>query len=107
MHRSRLQCVYDLVHRFHVPQVILNRLSWQRVWTIPPLESAVGSLAWRPDGRGVQGLLMYLGLFVCLFVCCPLVPCALLDSASYTVDHNMNIITQYMYEQCGLVLVLG
>ena len=69
MHRSRLQCVYDLVHRFHVPQVILNRLSWQRVWTIPPLESAVGSLAWRPDGRGVQGLLMYLGLFVCLFVC--------------------------------------
>ena len=34
-------------------QVVLNRLSWQRVWSIPPAESAVSALAWRPDGRGV------------------------------------------------------
>ncbi|XP_065911804.1 anaphase-promoting complex subunit 4-like [Dysidea avara] len=31
--------------------VILNRLSWQRVWTAQPTDSAVTSLSWRPDGR--------------------------------------------------------
>jgi hypothetical protein len=34
-------------------QVVLYRLSWQRVWSIPPAESAVSALAWRPDGRGM------------------------------------------------------
>ena len=38
-------------------QVVLNRLSWQRVWSIPPAESAVSALAWRPDGRGVYDVM--------------------------------------------------
>ena len=38
-------------------QVVLNRLSWQRVWSIPPAESAVSALAWRPDGRGVYNVM--------------------------------------------------
>ena len=37
-------------------QVVLNRLSWQRVWSIPPAESAVSALTWRPDGRGVYNI---------------------------------------------------
>ena len=38
-------------------QVVLNRLSWQRVWGIPPAESAVSALAWRPDGRGMYDVM--------------------------------------------------
>ncbi|XP_052832693.1 anaphase-promoting complex subunit 4 isoform X1 [Octopus bimaculoides] len=34
-------------------EVVLHRLSWQKVWTIPaPADNVtVGSMAWRPDGR--------------------------------------------------------
>lgn len=34
-------------------EVVLHRLSWQKVWTIPaPADNVtVGTLAWRPDGR--------------------------------------------------------
>lgn len=31
--------------------VVLNRLSWQRVWSVPATESAIAALAWRPDGK--------------------------------------------------------
>jgi WD40 repeat protein len=31
--------------------ILLNRLSWQRVWTLPPSSGDVSVLCWRPDGR--------------------------------------------------------
>ena len=35
-------------------QVVLHRLSWQKVWSVPPPaeDVKVKSLAWRPDGKG-------------------------------------------------------
>lgn len=35
-----------------VVKVVLNRLSWQRVWMIGPESAAATAMAWRPDGRG-------------------------------------------------------
>ena len=35
-------------------QVVLNRLSWQRVWIAAPTHSPVTAIAWRPDGKGMQ-----------------------------------------------------
>ena len=37
---------------FALFQVVLNRLSWQRVWAVEPAETSVAGLSWRPDGRG-------------------------------------------------------
>ena len=39
-------------------QVILHRLSWQKVWTLAPPDEGetVGGLAWRPDGKGTHSL---------------------------------------------------
>lgn len=34
-------------------QVILNRLSWQRVWITSPAHSPVTAISWKPDGRGI------------------------------------------------------
>ncbi|KAL5516648.1 hypothetical protein EMCRGX_G002035 [Ephydatia muelleri] len=31
--------------------VVLNRLSWRKVWATPPVEAPCTALAWRPDGR--------------------------------------------------------
>lgn len=31
--------------------VVLNRLSWQRVWITTPTHSPVTAIAWRPDGK--------------------------------------------------------
>jgi len=35
-------------------QVVLHRLSWQKVWSLPPLseEARVKAMSWRPDGKG-------------------------------------------------------
>ena len=33
-------------------KVALNRLSWQRVWMIPPTSTSITAIAWRPDGKG-------------------------------------------------------
>ncbi|XP_041370961.1 anaphase-promoting complex subunit 4-like [Gigantopelta aegis] len=44
----------DLVALSNVQgEVILHRLSWQKVWTLAPPEEGetVGGLAWRPDGK--------------------------------------------------------
>jgi hypothetical protein len=35
-----------------IMKVVLNRLSWQRVWVISPSSAPVTAVAWRPDGRG-------------------------------------------------------
>lgn len=34
-------------------EVVLHRLSWQKVWTLPSLgeEEKIGGMAWRPDGK--------------------------------------------------------
>lgn len=37
-----------------LPQVILNRLSWQRVWSLPAQDGTPTALAWRPDGKGMR-----------------------------------------------------
>lgn len=34
-------------------KVVLNRLSWQRVWVIAPCKTPVTAITWRPDGRGM------------------------------------------------------
>lgn len=50
--KKKLQLLFFLF--FFPHKVVLHRLSWQKVWTIPaPADNVtVGTLAWRPDGRG-------------------------------------------------------
>lgn len=50
--RSLVVCCNQLFHSCFRVKVVLNRLSWQRVWTIPSATTLVTAITWRPDGRG-------------------------------------------------------
>ena len=53
--RSRATLSCDSSYSILFPQVILHRLSWQKVWTLPPLreEVKVKAMSWRSDGKGL------------------------------------------------------
>lgn len=61
----KVESVMELIRNCLSFKVLVNRLSWQRVWSLsPPADgNRVRGLAWRPDGKGDQKILDYCGPF--------------------------------------------